>query len=91
MDVRRPGRLEVSNLLGGRRHRWNSSDASVFDKQIVSGGARQGCRMLRHDGKINRVNEADRTGEFDPGSERTLAGGLTHASRALPSGRAANG
>ena len=24
----------------------------------------------------------DQTGEFDPGSERTLAAGLTHASRA---------
>ena len=29
----------------------------------------------------------DRTGEFDPGSERTLAGGLTHASRATGFGR----
>ena len=35
------------------------------------------------------------TGEFDPGSERTLAAGLTHASRTLPDfgphGRVANG
>ena len=34
-------------------------------------------------------------GEFDPGSERTLAAGLTHASRTLPDfgphGRVANG
>ena len=30
-------------------------------------------------------------GEFDPGSERTLAAGLTHASRTKPSGLVADG
>ena len=29
-----------------------------------------------------RLIYTDQTGEFDPGSERTLAAGLTHASRA---------
>ena len=32
--------------------------------------------------RIFRVYITDQTGEFDPGSERTLAAGLTHASRA---------
>src|ERR1700748_370903 len=31
---------------------------------------------------IRRVEGSSPTGEFDPGSERTLAAGLTHASRA---------
>ena len=44
--------------------------------------------MLRHPtskkeiGEVIRRKNTDQTGEFDPGSERTLAAGLTHASRA---------
>src|SRR5687768_17324341 len=41
----------------------------------------------------NRVRESNRTsiGEFDPGSGRTLAACLTHASQGGPQGQPANG
>ena len=55
---------------------------------IKRGSARQILEMRKHHKAIQsrrgiiRVYITDQTGEFDPGSERTLAAGLTHASRA---------
>ena len=41
--------------------------------------------------QMARAIEQDSTGEFDPGSERTLAACLTHASRAGEQSLAADG
>ena len=52
----------------------------------ISSGAAVSLRTI---GAGNRsLRQVDLTGEFDPGSERTLAACLTHASRAgkFPSG-----
>ena len=61
--------------------------ASVIDKQITNlVNSQKNYDREKLSDKLSKIIE-----EFDPGSERTLAAGLTHASRATSSEVAANG
>ena len=71
---------------------------NVFGQPVID---KQAAALVKSYEKSRRFNgttsdvESDqttfKTGEFDPGSERTLAAGLTHASRTRTSVLVANG
>ena len=52
-------------------------DSAQWRESLTQSIEQSPSRSLRVEAR-----QKDRTGEFDPGSERTLAAGLTHASRA---------
>jgi hypothetical protein len=59
------------------------SQGSVFENRIAEARKREGFSKFKEPGTFGSTGSSiHKIGEFDPGSERTLAAGLTHASRA---------